>query len=371
MKLRNILTGITIALAMNSCIQDEALNVEAAIDGCSGANIQLLTINEISRAIDVYVFEGADISAQELNFQLADGSTIQPDEKAEKDNPPYYDFSQNRVRQFTVTSEDGSNKVTYTINLTVKQLPLEFSFENLREITPYHILYLTDSDGFLQWSSGNPGYKFCGMATNANQYPTVQTNGGKEGKCITLTTLSTGSFGSMTTPKMPIAAGNLFIGSFDAQYAIKAPRQATKFGFPFTHKPTKISGYYKYKPGPQMTNQAGEAIPGTDTGDIYAALYEAESSNFFLDGDLFPLDGSMDKSIVSLARIDKTQTTDQWTKFELDFKPQNGKTIDEEKLKSGKYKLAIVFSSSIKGAYFEGAEGSQLCVDEVKITCEE
>ena len=69
-------------------------------------------------------------------------------------------------------------------------------------------------------------------------------------------------------------------------------------------------------------------------------------------------------------RIDKTEATDQWTRFDLDFKLQNGKTINEDNLKAGKYKLAIVFSSSIQGAYFEGAIGSELCIDEVEITCE-
>ena len=39
MKLRNVSAGIVLCLTMVSCIQDEALNVEAAIDGCSGTNI--------------------------------------------------------------------------------------------------------------------------------------------------------------------------------------------------------------------------------------------------------------------------------------------------------------------------------------------
>lgn len=64
------------------------------------------------------------------------------------------------------------------------------------------------------------------------------------------------------------------------------------------------------------------------------------------------------------------EAADQWTRFDLDFKLQNNKTINEEKLKAGKYKLTIVFSSSIQGGYFEGAIGSELCIDEVEITCE-
>ena len=114
----------------------------------------------------------------------------------------------------------------------------------------------------MQWASGNQGYNLCGMATNAIQYPTSQADGGVEGKCVKLVTQSTGTFGMNTNPKMPIAAGNLFIGSFNMTYAIIAPRQATQFGFPFTRKPLKMSGYYKYKPGATLTDQNGNVISG-------------------------------------------------------------------------------------------------------------
>lgn len=62
--------------------------------------------------------------------------------------------------------------------------------------------------------------------------------------------------------------------------------------------------------------------------------------------------------------------TDEWTEFNFDFKPQNNKTIDSEKLEKGVYKLAIVFSSSAGGAKFEGAVGSTLYVDQVEIVNE-
>lgn len=93
MKFKNILIGTFLSFFAISCIQDEALNVEAAIDGCNGSNIQLININDLSREIDVFVFEGADITAQELNFMLPDGATIRPDQPQSHDNPPFYDFS--------------------------------------------------------------------------------------------------------------------------------------------------------------------------------------------------------------------------------------------------------------------------------------
>ncbi|MEG2514336.1 MAG: PCMD domain-containing protein, partial [Bacteroidaceae bacterium] len=57
----------------------------------------------------------------------------------------------------------------------------------------------------------------------------------------------------------------------------------------------------------------------------------------------------------------------EWTKFELPFVMKKGKTIDKEKLKNNKYSIAIVFTSSIEGAYFRGAIGSTLYIDEVEL----
>ncbi len=51
---------------------------------------------------------------------------------------------------------------------------------------------------------------------------------------------------------MPIAAGNLFIGSFDMLNAITNPLSATRFGTPFYNKPLRLTGYYKYKAGEQF-----------------------------------------------------------------------------------------------------------------------
>lgn len=136
-----------------------------------------------------------------------------------------------------------------------------------------------------------------------------------------------------------------------------------------------MTGYYKYKAGETFTDENKEEVSKSDMGDIYAALYESFTGDYSLNGDLFPQDGPIDEHIVSLARIgqDGNPTmaeTDQWTRFELSFEPQNGKTIDEERLRNGEYKLAIVFTSSIEGAYFRGAVGSELYVDEVEIVCE-
>ena len=76
-----------------------------------------------------------------------------------------------------------------------------------------------------------------GVAKTADDYPTFQIANGKNGKCLSLVTRSTGFFGGLVG--MPIAAGNLFIGSFDVNNAMSNPLQATKFGLPFRHVPER------------------------------------------------------------------------------------------------------------------------------------
>lgn len=372
MNFKCILTSFLLSLSISSCIQDEALNVEAAIDSCTGTNIQSTTIDHLRKEIEVYVLDGTDISQQELIFTLPEGASIQAEETETNDQPPLYDFSKKTLRTFIVTSEDGATQTKYLIRVNKLTLPTSYSFEELKEITPYNVFYLTNESGIMQWASGNPGYDLSGMALDETQYPTVQHPIGYSGKCVKLTTLSTGNFGKPIG--MPIAAGNLFIGSFDTQNAVLAPLQATHFGFPFTKRPSKITGWFKYKAGEVFTDKSGNIVTGKkDKGDIYAVLYEAPSSDFSLDGNLFPNNGTgIDEHIVLLARISEKEMTEtnEWTKFDLKFKPQNGKTINTEDLRNGKYKLAVVFSSSIMGAYFEGAVGSELWIDEVEIICE-
>ena len=88
------------------------------------------------------------------------------------------------------------------------------------------------------------------------------------------------------------------------------------------------------------------------------------------------LDGSnslTSENIVAKAQISEEDAveTDEWTAFELPFEPMNGKEINKSKLQNCKYKLSIVLSSSVEGAYFKGAVGSTLYVDELELISEE
>ena len=392
MKLKNVFAGMIMCLAITSCIQDEGLNVDAAPDKCNGSNIQLSTINTYSKTVSIYVSKATDLSTLEIQFELPEGADIEPVDAAANDHAPKYDFSNSKVpvtseqtleqyqRKFRVTSESRTTEAVYMITVIKSELPTEYHFENIEDgNNKYHIFYefnLQKAE-MLQWASGNPGFNLTGMARSPLDYITIQSQG-YIGKGAKLETKSTGSFGAGVS--MPIAAGNLFIGSFEVGNALKDAMKATKFGFPFYKHPTRLSGYYKFKPGTDYTSYTlgsdgkknffiDASMNGKDKGDIYAVLYEADNVEDFLDG----YNSLNSPKIVSLARIksEDVKETSEWTSFDLPFVLQNNKTINDNMLAAGKYKLAIVFSSSVEGAAFKGSVGSTLWIDEVTIHCEE
>ena len=369
MKIKSVIAGIMLCLAVTSCIQNEALNVEAAIDGCSGSDIQQCLIDPNEFTVQLYASRAADPSKININFNLPAGASIVPVQRFTEDGINTYNFKDENPRLFKVTSEDGAFSATYTIRLWQTEMPFTYDFETLSSDNPYH-KFTEDNPSSgtiirrLELASGNPGFELTKMAKAPDGYPTVQVNGGVDGgKCVKLETKDTGSFGSMV--KMYIAAGNLFIGSFEVGQALSGnAMKATQFGFPFFYYPLRLEGWYKYKAGPTFSSK-GKPVEGRkDECDIYGVLYETDDNVQFLDGST----SLNSPNIVALARnIKELPETDIWKQFNFKFEPQNGKSIDPDKLGKGIYKLAIVFSSSVDGAKFEGAVGSTLYIDKVTI----
>lgn len=369
MKIKSVIAGIMLCLAVTSCIQNEALNVEAAIDGCSGSDIQQCLIDPNEFTVQLYASRAADPSKININFNLPAGASIVPVQRFTEDGINTYNFKDENPRLFKVTSEDGAFSAIYTIRLWQTEMPFTYDFETLSSDNPYH-KFTEDNPSSgtiirrLELASGNPGFELTKMAKAPDGYPTVQVNGGVDGgKCVKLETKDTGSFGSMV--KMYIAAGNLFIGSFEVGQALSGnAMKATHFGFPFFYYPLRLEGWYKYKAGPTFSSK-GKPVEGRkDECDIYGVLYETDDNVQFLDGST----SLNSPNIVALARnIKELPETDIWKQFNFKFEPQNGKSIDPDKLGKGIYKLAIVFSSSVDGAKFEGAVGSTLYIDKVTI----
>ena len=163
--------------------------------------------------IYIEVNNGTDLTRLAPTFELTEGASIEPA------NGSTQNFT-NPVR-YTVTSEDKNWHRTYAINIhypETKSIPTVFNFENVKTVpynkNEYYVLYEAASGySTLTWSSGNQGFALTGSGYTPNDFPTSISPNGRTGNCLQLITRKTGSLGTLVG--MPIAAGNLFIGSFD------------------------------------------------------------------------------------------------------------------------------------------------------------
>lgn len=369
-------------LSLTSCFKDEPLNAECDIEQAyiHAENPQemfyylsdtLVNVQSDQTDIVFTMQEGQDYTALAPIFHLTPGATISPE------NGSTQDFSQGPVT-YTVTSEDKKWSRTYNVSVNSLMLikgHLDCNFEYANTDGKWTNWYQeNETNGNVSlisafWATGNSGYNKSNKSSPIDKYPTIVDENSYDGKGVTLITRRTSKIADLV--KKPIAAGNLFIGSFDPTDALKNAMKATKFGkpFAFSSKPARFSGYYQYSPGETYTDKNLTPIEGvTDKGSIYAVLY----NNHDEDGNAVVLYGDnvqTSPQIVALAIVPEVNATTDWTAFDIPF--QYFKSIDETKLKNGGYSMSIVSSSSDKGAEFMGAIGSTLRIDKFKITCEE
>lgn len=371
----------------SSCIRDELPNSECDIEQavCNVADASVLFDNEadtllnVISASDKVIFytrmkdatNEAEIEEQlknvRIHFKLTDGATISPA------NGSLHDFSKEAVVTYTITSEDKQWQRIYQVRFMQRpSLKTDLHFEDfeLESGGKYYDWFEINEQGrhIAQWATGNPGYKISRSSATIEEFPTIPwAKESISGHAVKLETCDTGPFGAMV--KMCIAAGNLFIGTFDVSNALRDAMAATHFGLPFNKKPLRLRGYYQYMHGEAFQNRKGAIIEGRiDEPDIYGVLYK----NTLDDGTPMVLQGDnvlTHENIVALARIQNAIHDRTWHEFDLEF--EYNEDVDYERLHRNGYNLAVVFTSSIKGAEFEGAIGSTLLVDEVEVVCED
>ena len=369
MKPNRILLLAALSLLLpGACIKTELKNTEADIIKCILPEDILKSEPKITNTdIMVLIFpDKADITRLSPEFELTPGASINPPSGTERD------FSDPQT--YEVTSEDGQWKKVYSVRITTAETPTRFDFENWekdqtgRYEFPYEIGQ--EENGQQKrldiWDSGNAGFALTGGGSTPDKYPTCSTTDAYSGKfALKLETRLTGSFGANL--KMPIAPGNLFIGSFDVANATREPLKATKFGMPFPKKPVAFRGYYRYISGGNVTDNEGNlVIPlKRDQGNIYAVLYETDENTPCLDGT----NGQTSPNIIARAVLDNLEEGGKgYTPFDIRF--EYLKPFDPEKSKNSKYSISMVFTSSIRGDIFEGAVGSTLYVDQIEIVTE-
>ena len=367
------------AFVLSSCIKDEPMNSEcdilsAWVEGdqyesnfyeASQMRLENITTTEKDIVFSVRSLISLPTSMP-VFFNITPGATIEPA------NGSLQDFTKGPV-VYTVTSQDGSWHRQYTVSFKEASLPtFKFSFENYNTVesgsNKYHEFFEIDKMGAPHyiWASGNPGAVLARYKSNAEDQPTYSLEKGYKGRGVCLNTQDAGSLGRDFGK--PIAAGNLFMGKFILEKVLFEPLKTTRFGIDIDRAPVRMTGYYKYRPGEVFTDMKMHEVPGRiDEASIYAVFYrnkDAEGNDIFLYGD----DVLTSPYIVRKAQVASLPPTNEWTRFEAFFE---GGDVDDELLLNKGYNLTLVFSSSKNGASFEGAIGSELCVDEVEVSFEE
>lgn len=353
MKYLSILACLVL-LSFTSCIKDEKPNIEADIIEVLSPREGILNVVYKPTSVDIYI-DPARIDPQNVSFsyRISQGATILPDPQGVSD----YSTSQS----FIVTSEDGVWTKTYQVRVVFSDIPTEFDFENWyqpqgeRYKMPVDV-NLETGDSLFVWSCGNEPYAFItSKYDDYTKFPTQPTSEAYSGNCaVKLETKGTGDY------YKPIAAGNLFIGQFDgSKYD---PLESTQFGLPFMKKPLRIVGKYKYRSG-GLTYYT----QSVDSCRIQAILYKTDDQVKHLNG--YTIKNS--PNIVARAEMtDEGADTPGDGYVDFDFEFIYTQEVDKDILKSGGYNLAIVFSASRNGDTYDGARGSVLLIDDVKIICD-
>lgn len=425
MKLTRLFAGVmVVSAAVSSCVKPEALNQECDIrravihlphpenyfTNLADTAVEILP----SYAETVIQFQGlkdgVNLKSLAPTFTISEGAVLFPPQGTLRDfsNPEdtvaYFVIAEDTKDRYPLPTnpkdfedfghrlKDASDrdehvrpyKVEFVQALVDMSDTLVYTFDYYR-LEERKQKYYDWSDPYKgrersipNWATANIGYSTAKSSATAMEYPTVPiASGGVDGKAYAkLETKDTGDWGKLF--KMPLAAGNLYLGTFDMSCALQNALQATRFGdrTVLGRKPARFTGYYKYIPGPQMTDPQGNPIDGTDRPDIYCVVYRNKDMNgkpIVLHGD----DVNTSQYIVGRAKLGEANNfvdgevskiysnTPGWVFFDITFKWMH--EIDYDILKAHGYNFAIVCSASVDGASYQGAVGSQLFVDNFTI----
>lgn len=274
---------------------------------------------------------------------------------------------------YTVLSEDGKTKTTYTVKKPFQVLVSKYSFDEWGEITkevmgqkgtwwspvPFDAL-ATSNEGAVMAKA------FVEAMGGKLDFPIVEEKEGYSGSAAKLMTLDVHD-NPLLGQVSPVVSGSLFTGEFKmGSIFSESPLTFTHFGLKYEKKPLYFKGWYKYTPGTPFIltkeDNGSKKFQITDDVDecaIQAVLYEVASYDENLDGTNI---NTSDK-IVARAQLADGTAKAEWTSFNINFTWVEGKSYSAEKL----YKLAIVCSSSKNGDKFCGGVNSTLWVDELEV----
>ena len=170
------------------------------------------------------------------------------------------------------------------------------------------------------WSSGNGAIH---VAPNADPVCEISTDAHSGAHSAKLTTRRIFT---------QIASGSLFLGHFELN--LSNPRKSARLGMPYTDRPKRFTGYFKYLPA------------ANDSAVLRATLRRWIDTSHVIIGEA---------KLIVHGRID------EWTSFDLSFVYTSEDSPDT---------IEVAFAASAGGEFFRGEVGSTLFVDDVKLSNE-
>ena len=336
-------------LLFNSCIKKAPADPEADIESFVVDTSQLtgnVFVDQANRKVLLYLRQEAYDSGIVPVITISKGASVTP---ASGDT---LRFGKGPI-QYTVTSENGVNQKTYTVQV-VNVGTWIFNFEKWMQNSTDKYEYPVEDDNTILWSSGNAGVALSGITKAPGNYPTHSTPDGLQGTTAAeMTTLNGTALSAIVG--IHLFAGSLFLGNFNASVAFTQPLAATQFGQPYVGAPARFTGYYKYTPGADYQDASGNIVTGVqDQCSVYAVLFKGTTR---LDGTNI-LTSNL---IVAKAILPDGSAKSAFTKFDIPFTYVPGADT------SGSLMIAIVASSSKDGDTYKGAVGSTLIVDSLQI----
>ena len=203
--------------------------------------------------------------------------------------------------------------------------------------------------GTSTWDTGNKGATTLG---DSNSVPSTDTWNGKAGHSAELNTkfVGIGIVGKL-------AAGNIYTGEYrktDGTNGILG------FGRPFTGRPTKLKGHFKYNCvniSHSSDDNYKHLIGQPDTMSVYVALtnwsepYEIRTRP--TNRQLFDKN---DPSVIAYGELTRGESVTSWTDFTINLEYRRTNEVPTHAL--------IVVSASKYGDFFTGGSGSTLWVDD-------
>ena len=212
-------------------------------------------------------------------------------------------------------------------------------------------------------SASNQGYTL--LSSSPTDFPVVplEVNGEAQGAVIR-SIKGFYFFGFGTN----VIAGALYTGQVDTKHLVAKPLESTLFGQPYSSGlPELVDFTYQYKAGKQVIHGQDKQVelPSEDRASVSAVFYEVTDDASYLNGQTL----QTDPRIVAKGYAELVPTTPagEWQSYRLHLQPVDEARYAAVDMAKKKYRLALVFSSSFRGAEYVGAVGSELRLQQVTI----